>query len=172
MIIFLIMALQMKRSWNELSSDDEADDPSHEQETEDWSASSAVILSPPSSKDTSQPYYGASSKCVPQAHSDQNEHKRTIVHVDLDCFYAQVEMIRNPELRTKPLGIQQKNIVVTCNYVAREYGVTKLMYIKDAKEKCPHLVLVSGEDLTHYREYSQRVSGWLQIFSSLTQFVC
>lgn len=61
------------------------------------------------------------------------------------------------------LGIQQKNIVVTCNYVAREYGVTKLMYIKDAKEKCPNLVLVSGEDLTHYREYSQRVTGWLQI---------
>lgn len=92
----------MKRSWNELASDDEADD-LDEQETEDWSASSALILSP-SSKETSQPFHGASSECIPQAHSDKNEHERTIVHVDLDCFYAQVEMIRNPELRTKPLG--------------------------------------------------------------------
>lgn len=56
-------------------------------------------------------------------------------------------------------GIQQKNIVVTCNYVARKYGVTKLMYIKDAKEKCPQLVLVSGEDLTNYRNMSYKISG-------------
>nr|XP_022329292.1 DNA polymerase iota-like isoform X2 [Crassostrea virginica] len=85
-------------------------------------------------------------------------HRRTIIHIDVDCFYAQVEMIRNPVLRDKPLGIQQKNIVVTCNYVAREFGVTKLMYIKDAKEKCPQLVLVSGEDLTNYRNVSNRIS--------------
>lgn len=89
----------------------------------------------------------------------QSIHRRTIVHIDVDCFYAQVEMIRNPTLRDKPLGIQQKNIVVTCNYVARKYGVTKLMYIKDAKEKCPQLVLVSGEDLTNYRNMSYKISG-------------
>jgi len=56
-------------------------------------------------------------------------HCRTIVHIDADCFYAQVEMLRNPLLRDKPLGIQQKNIVVTCNYKAREFGVNKLMFI-------------------------------------------
>ena len=57
------------------------------------------------------------------------------------------------------LGIQQKYIIVTCNYVARKFGVKKLMYISDAKKKCPELVLVSGEDLTHYREYSDKVTG-------------
>lgn len=56
-------------------------------------------------------------------------------------------------------GIQQKYIVVTCNYVAREMGVTKLMSVADAKEKCPQLVLVKGEDLTHYREMSYKVTG-------------
>ena len=56
-------------------------------------------------------------------------------------------------------GIQQKYIVVTCNYPAREYGVTKLMSIKDAKEKCPSLVLVCGEDLTNYRQMSYKISG-------------
>ncbi|KAE8636690.1 hypothetical protein XENTR_v10003086 [Xenopus tropicalis] len=90
---------------------------------------------------------------------------RVIVHIDMDCFYAQVEMIRNPELRNKPLGIQQKYIVVTCNYEARKFGVTKLMLIKDAREKCPQLVLVSGEDLTPYREMSYRATELLEEFS-------
>ncbi|XP_076217741.1 DNA polymerase iota-like isoform X2 [Aptenodytes patagonicus] len=84
---------------------------------------------------------------------------RAIVHVDLDCFYAQVEMIRNPELRDKPLGVQQKYIVVTCNYEARKRGVKKMMSVKDAKEKCPQLILVNGEDLTPYREMSYKVTA-------------
>ncbi|VDI32765.1 DNA polymerase kappa [Mytilus galloprovincialis] len=93
------------------------------------------------------------------------KHTRTIIHIDIDCFYAQVEMIRNPKLRDKPLGIQQKYIVVTCNYKAREFGVTKLMTLKDAKEKCPQLVLVNGEDLTHYREMSYKLSEFLQKYT-------
>ncbi|KAI1900026.1 hypothetical protein AGOR_G00045770 [Albula goreensis] len=87
---------------------------------------------------------------------------RIILHFDLDCFYAQVEMIRNPELRNKPLGIVQKYIVVTCNYLARAYGVTKLMSVADAKEKCPQLVLVYGEDLDPYREFSYKVTELLE----------
>lgn len=89
-------------------------------------------------------------------------HSRTIVHIDIDCFYAQVEMLRNSELRDKPLGIQQKNIVVTCNYVAREFGVQKLMSLRDAYQCCPSLVLVSGEDLTNYRAMSTKVTELLQ----------
>ena len=58
-------------------------------------------------------------------------------------------------------GVQQKYIIVTCNYVARGRGVTKLMGVKEALEKCPDLVLVKGEDLTHYREISYRVTGAL-----------
>lgn len=92
--------------------------------------------------------------------------QRVIVHLDMDCFYAQVEMIRNPELREKPLGVQQKSFVITCNYVARNLGVSKCMSIRDAKERCPQLVLVSGEDLTHYREMSYKVTGLLEEFSA------
>lgn len=88
-------------------------------------------------------------------------HSRTIIHIDIDCFYAQVEMIRRPELRHVPLGIQQKHIVVTCNYVARERGVKKLVFVSDAKKKCPDLVLVNGEDLTVYREFSGKVNSLL-----------
>ncbi|XP_069737098.1 DNA polymerase iota-like isoform X2 [Phaenicophaeus curvirostris] len=94
--------------------------------------------------------------------SAEASRSRVIVHLDLDCFYAQVEMIRRPELRAKPLGVQQKSIVVTCNYVARNLGVRKLMAVEEAKEKCPHLVLLNGEDLTPYRETSYRVTELLQ----------
>ncbi|XP_036274803.1 DNA polymerase iota isoform X2 [Pipistrellus kuhlii] len=94
---------------------------------------------------------------------------RVIVHVDLDCFYAQVEMISNPELKGKPLGVQQKFLVVTCNYEARELGVKKLMNVRDAKEKCPQLVLVNGEDLTRYREISYKVTELLEEFSPVVE---
>lgn len=94
---------------------------------------------------------------------------RVIVHLDLDCFYAQVEMIRAPDLRDKPLGVQQKSIVVTCNYEARKHGVKKLMSLKEAKEKCPHLVLVNGEDLTPYREMSYKVTELLGEYCPLVE---
>ncbi|XP_028630054.1 DNA polymerase iota [Grammomys surdaster] len=94
---------------------------------------------------------------------------RVIVHVDLDCFYAQVEMISNPELKDKPLGVQQKYLVVTCNYEARKLGVKKLMNVRDAKEKCPQLVLVNGEDLSRYREMSYKVTELLEEFSPVVE---
>ncbi|KAM6106002.1 DNA polymerase iota [Pterocles gutturalis] len=78
-------------------------------------------------------------------------------------------MIRNPELRDKPLGVQQKYLVVTCNYEARKLGVKKLMSVKYAKEKCPQLILVNGEDLTPYREMSYKVTELLGEFSLLVE---
>ncbi|KAL6114777.1 poli [Pungitius sinensis] len=95
--------------------------------------------------------------------------ERVILHFDLDCFYAQVEMLRNPALRDVPLGIQQKYIIVTCNYVARGHGVTKLMSVTDAKQKCPQLVLVKGEDLTHYRDISYKLTELLVSFCPLVE---
>lgn len=88
---------------------------------------------------------------------EEDDHSRTILHFDLDCFYAQVETILDPSLVDKPVGVQQKNIVVTCNYLARQKGVTKCCFISDAKKICPELVLVNGEDLAKYRKFSQQV---------------
>ncbi|XP_073754270.1 DNA polymerase iota isoform X2 [Callorhinus ursinus] len=108
---------------------------------------------------------GGGLRVVPEGSSSS----RVIVHVDLDCFYAQVEMISNPELKGKPLGVQQKYLVVTCNYEARKLGVKKLMNVRDAKEKCPQLVLVNGEDLTRYREMSYKVTELLEEFSPVVE---
>uniref|UniRef100_A0A9L0QYL8 DNA polymerase iota n=1 Tax=Equus caballus TaxID=9796 RepID=A0A9L0QYL8_HORSE len=78
-------------------------------------------------------------------------------------------MISNPELKGKPLGVQQKSLMVTCNYEARKLGVKKCMNIRDAKEKCPQLVLVNGEDLTRYREMSYKVTELLEEFSPVVE---
>ncbi|XP_076350165.1 DNA polymerase iota-like isoform X2 [Tachypleus tridentatus] len=101
--------------------------------------------------------------------TSKGPHERAIVHIDIDCFHAQVEMIKDPELKTKPLGIKQKNLVVTCNYVARELGVQKVMCIKEAIQICPQIVLVCGEDLTDYREASYKVTRILEEFSPLVE---
>eukprot|EP00878_Enallax_costatus_P020113 GHUV01021245.1.p1 GENE.GHUV01021245.1~~GHUV01021245.1.p1 ORF type:complete len:426 (+),score=135.49 GHUV01021245.1:409-1686(+) len=86
---------------------------------------------------------------------------RVIVHFDVDAFYSQVEEVRNPSLRGRPLAVTQKYLVVTCNYPARQDGVTKLMNIADAKRACPGLVLVPGEDLTPYRHASRDIRAVL-----------
>ncbi|NP_001122409.2 polymerase (DNA directed) iota isoform X1 [Nasonia vitripennis] len=94
------------------------------------------------------------------------EHPRSIVHIDVDYFYAQVEMMRHPEFQGKPLGVQQKNIVVTCNYEARAFGVKKCMLIEEALRLCPSLILVKGEDLTPYRRMSAKILELLHQFTS------
>ncbi|XP_048401029.1 DNA polymerase iota isoform X2 [Stegostoma tigrinum] len=94
---------------------------------------------------------------------------RVIVHIDLDCFYAQVEMIRNPEFKGKPLAVHQKHMVVTCNYEARECGVNKVMTVFEALDMCPEMILICGEDLTPYREISYQITELLEEFSPFVE---
>ncbi|KAJ9582836.1 hypothetical protein L9F63_022795 [Diploptera punctata] len=98
-----------------------------------------------------------------------NNHHRTIIHIDIDCFYAQVEMIKNPALRDCPLGVQQKNIIVTSNYIAREFGIQKCMLVTEGLQLCPQLVLVKGEDLQDYRQMSSKITTLLQSYSPLVE---
>jgi len=84
---------------------------------------------------------------------------------DYDCFYASVFENQNPKLKTVPLGVKQKGILATCNYVARRRGVDKLIQISAAKKICPELVLVDGEDLTPFRDMSKNLFAVLQSYS-------
>lgn len=68
-------------------------------------------------------------------------------------------------MKSKPLGIKQKNILATCNYEARAYGVRKLQLITDAKKACPHLVIIEGEDLTPFRDASKLLFNYLKSYS-------
>ncbi|KAK4190175.1 hypothetical protein QBC35DRAFT_513483 [Podospora australis] len=72
---------------------------------------------------------------------------------------------RQPALKSQALGIKQKGILATCNYVARRRGVKKLMLISEAKKICPDLVLVDGEDLSPFRDVSKRLYALLRSYS-------
>ncbi|KAJ5595284.1 uncharacterized protein N7459_001492 [Penicillium hispanicum] len=90
--------------------------------------------------------------------------RRIILHLDYDCFYASVFEVEQPALKALPLAVQQKQIVVTCNYEARRRGLHKLQLIKDAKRICPDVVIVLGEDLTKFRDASKDLYLFIRSF--------
>ncbi|KAK3901436.1 hypothetical protein C8A05DRAFT_44904 [Staphylotrichum tortipilum] len=72
---------------------------------------------------------------------------------------------QQPALRALPLGVKQKGILATCNYVARRHGIKKLMPIAEAKKLCPSLVLADGENLSPFRDVSKRLYALLRSYS-------
>jgi DNA polymerase-4 len=83
-----------------------------------------------------------------------------LAHLDLDAFYAAVEELEQPELRTRPLVVggdpRSRGVVATANYVARRFGIHSAMSCAEALRRCPHAVFVRPRH-TLYREYSQAV---------------
>uniref|UniRef100_A0A8C9SP45 DNA polymerase kappa n=1 Tax=Scleropages formosus TaxID=113540 RepID=A0A8C9SP45_SCLFO len=67
---------------------------------------------------------------------------RVVVHVDMDAFYAAVEMRDCPELKDKPLGVGSWRLLSTSNYHARKFGVRAAMPTFIAKKLCPNLIIV------------------------------
>ncbi|KAI2771834.1 DNA/RNA polymerase [Daldinia loculata] len=99
------------------------------------------------------------------ARAPKRNDDRVILHFDYDCFYASVLENANPGLKGQPLGVKQKSILATCNYAARAHGVKKLMSISEAHKICPGLVVLSGEDLTPFRDASKRLWSFLRSHS-------
>jgi DNA polymerase IV len=96
---------------------------------------------------------------------------RTILHVDMDAFYAAIEQRDNPELRGKPVvvGGGTRGVVAAASYEVREFGVRSAMPMRDALRRCPGLVRVpprmahyrsvSGEIFDVFREFTPQVEG-------------
>lgn len=74
-----------------------------------------------------------------------------IIHVDCDAFFAAVEELDRPELKTVPMAVG-KGVLTTCNYVARKYGIRSGMASFVAKKLCPQLVLLSA----NYEKYTDK----------------
>jgi DNA polymerase-4 len=95
----------------------------------------------------------------------------TILHVDMDAFYASVEQLDHPEWRGKPLivgaGPFERGVVSTCSYEARKFGVRSAMPSRTAYAKCPHAVFVRPR-MERYHEISDIA---FRVFHDFTPYV-
>lgn len=101
---------------------------------------------------------------------------RTILHVDLDAFYAAVEQRDDPKLRGKPVlvggsprrrrgtGAFRRGVVASCSYEARTYGIHSAMPMAEAMRRCPHAIVVR-HSMDRYAEASRRFFAILGDFS-------
>lgn len=85
-----------------------------------------------------------------------NDLSRKIIHIDMDAFFAAVEIRDNPKLKGKPVIIGSdprqtggRGVVSTCSYEARAFGIHSAMSSKEAYERCPQAVFISG----NYEKY-------------------
>lgn len=95
---------------------------------------------------------------------------RKIIHVDMDCFYAAVEMRDNPAYRDIPIAVGgngPRSVLCTCNYQARKFGVRSAMPNAKAKLLCPELVIVELR-MSVYQEVSTQIR---EIFSRYTNII-
>ncbi|MFO7888453.1 MAG: DNA polymerase IV [Eubacteriales bacterium] len=82
-----------------------------------------------------------------------------IAHIDMDAFYASIEIRDNPSLKGKPVlvgGKSNRGIVTTCSYEARKYGIKSAMPIFIAKKKCPNCIIVKP-DHDKYSKVSKEI---------------
>lgn len=97
---------------------------------------------------------------------------RKIIHIDMDCFYAAIEIRDNPSLNNKPVAVggaaNQRGVLCTCNYIARKYGVHSAMPTAVAQRLCPGLVVLPV-NMPKYKSVSQSINSIFQQFTDLVE---
>jgi DNA polymerase-4 len=96
---------------------------------------------------------------------------RTILHVDMDAFYASVEERDRPELRGKPLivgGTAGRGVVAAASYAVRRFGVRSAMPMREALERCPHAICVTPR-MGRYKQVSEQVFAIFHEFTPLVE---
>ena len=95
----------------------------------------------------------------------------SVLHLDLDAFYASVEQRDKPSLRGKTVivgGLGQRGVVATASYEARVFGVRSAMPTHEARRRCPHAAFLAGR-FTAYRMASRQVMDVLHRLSPLVE---
>lgn len=104
--------------------------------------------------------------------SGQPTGKRTIIHIDMDAFYASVEERDNPELRGKPVIVggnaTSRGVVAAANYIARKYGIHSAMPTKSAMKRCPSAILLPPR-IKHYAAISRMIHDIFARFTPLIE---
>lgn len=95
---------------------------------------------------------------------------RTILHIDMDAFFASIEQLDTPEYRGKPVivGGQERGVVSTCSYEARLFGVRSAMSSSEARRRCPHGIFLVPR-MRRYSEMSNLVGQAVASFSPLIE---
>ena len=96
---------------------------------------------------------------------------RSILHVDMDAFYASVEQRDNPALRNKPLvvgGSTNRGVVAAASYEARKFGIRSAMPMRDAYRRCPDLLRVQPR-MAHYQAVSKQIFKVFRRFTPLVE---
>jgi DNA polymerase-4 len=97
--------------------------------------------------------------------------ERTILHCDLDAFYASVEQRDHPEYRGKPVIVggspTERGVVSAASYEAREYGVHSAMPLREAGKRCPHGIFVPG----NFEAYEVASDAVMALFAERTPLV-
>ena len=100
------------------------------------------------------------------------EELRKIIHIDMDCFYAAVEMRDNPSFKGIPLAVggsvEKRGVIATCNYMARKYGIHSAMPSAQALKICPSLTIVPGR-MKQYIEESRKIRDIFFQYTSLVE---
>ncbi|MFT4637117.1 MAG: DNA polymerase-4 [Verrucomicrobiales bacterium] len=101
-----------------------------------------------------------------------NEATRKIIHIDMDCFYAAIEIRDHPELEGKPVAVggssSRRGVLTTCNYEARTFGCHSAMPTFKALQRCPRLVVMPVR-FDVYRAESKRIREILAPFTELIE---
>src|SRR5438132_14322327 len=90
----------------------------------------------------------------------------TILHADLDAFYASVEQLLDPSLRGKPIAVGG-GVVLAASYEAKAFGVRGGMPGRQARALCPQLTFVSG----HFTDYQRLGDAAMKVIGGLTPLV-
>jgi DNA polymerase IV len=98
---------------------------------------------------------------------------KVILHVDMNSFYASVEMAYDSELKGKPLAIagnpeERRGIIVTCSYEARKFGVRTTMPLWEAKKLCPDLI-IKKPNFDRYRTASAAMFDILRQYTEVVE---
>lgn len=100
--------------------------------------------------------------------TNKNDIQRKIIHIDMDCFYAAVEMRENPNLKGKPVAVggqaNSRGVVAACNYEARKFGVHSAMPMSQAFQKCPQLI-TTPVNMDLYKSVSKIIHSIFQEFT-------
>ncbi|MGA2588192.1 MAG: DNA polymerase IV [Candidatus Aminicenantales bacterium] len=97
-----------------------------------------------------------------------NPSRRFIVHIDIDAFFASVEVLLNPSLKGKPVIVgglpHERGVASTCSYEARKFGVHSGMPLRNAYKLCPHGVFIRG-NYRVYQSFSDKVFAILREYT-------